>query len=169
LYAKELRLGETEDIVPTYLQLFIYAAIAICAMILPGISGSMILLIFGVYPFIVNLPGRLFYRTETGDAVFQISIFTLGAVCGLICFSRLLRWLLTHQRNQTLSILTGIMFGSLVILWPFQDLQGNTIPVTFSFQSFLLVMTVLGSSVLMLGLAHCSASPTGPPKKNEPG
>ncbi|MEC7564747.1 MAG: DUF368 domain-containing protein [Planctomycetota bacterium] len=169
LYAKELRLGETENVVPTHLQLFIYAAIAICAMILPGISGSMILLIFGVYPFIVDLPGKLFHQAEAGDALLQLSIFALGAVCGLICFSRLLRWLLTQQRNQTLSILTGIMFGSLTILWPFQDLQGHALPVTFSVQSFLLVMTVLGSSVLMLGLAHCSASQTRLPKKNESG
>ena len=170
LYAKELRLVETAPVVPTHLQLFVYAAIAICAMILPGISGAMILLIFGVYPFIIDLPGKLFHRAEAGDALLQLGIFALGAVYGLIFFSRLLRWLLTHQRNPTLSILTGIMFGSLAILWPFQDLQGHPLPVTFSTQSVLLVMTALGSSVLMLGLSRWSASPDlSAPKKNESG
>jgi len=162
LYAKHLLNVESAGWVPNYLQLFICAAIAICAMILPGISGAMILLILGVYDHIIALPGKLLYGIETGNTLIQLVIFVGGAGCGLFGFSRVLRWLLTHQRHPTLSILLGIMLGSLAILWPLQDLQGNLLPVTFSLHCLWLLSTIGLSATVMLLLAHCSVGQEKP-------
>lgn len=98
---------------PTYLYLFISGAIAICAMILPGISGSFILVLLGVYKFIL-------------EAVtdFKITvIFTLmaGAAIGIISFSNVLSWLLRKYHNLTIAVLAGFMVGSLNKVWPWKE------------------------------------------------
>lgn len=95
------------------LNVFISGAIAICAMILPGISGSFILLLLGQYEFILgsvidlNLPVLL--------------TFALGAVIGIISFSHLLNWLFERYENMTLAALTGFMLGSLNKVWPWKN------------------------------------------------
>ncbi|MFK8067385.1 MAG: DUF368 domain-containing protein [Gammaproteobacteria bacterium] len=93
--------------------IFFCGAIAITAMILPGISGSFILLILGKYAYILD-----------GISHFNISIlipFALGAASGLIFFSRFLSWLLAHFHKATLLIINGILIGSLWVIWPFQN------------------------------------------------
>ena len=93
--------------------LAVAAAVAACAMILPGISGSFILLILGAYaPVIGALQGL--------DAV-RIGAVGLGVVIGLLAFSRVLRRLLARRRAATLSLLTGFLLGSLNALWPWKD------------------------------------------------
>ncbi len=87
-------------------------AIAICAMILPGISGSFILVLLAKYEFIMNAIGNL-------DMTILI-LFIVGALIGLIAFSHLLSWLLKRYRAQTLAVLTGFMVGSLIKLWPWK-------------------------------------------------
>lgn len=88
------------------------AAIAICALVLPGVSGSFLLLSFGMYePTIQAVNDR--------DLAY-ITIFGLGAVLGLAFFVSILRWLLEHRARITLVILTGFMVGSLRALWPWQ-------------------------------------------------
>lgn len=93
--------------------LFLAGMLAICAMILPGISGSFILLLLGIYPVII---------AAVSDLEFSLlGIFALGAVLGLMLFSRLLSWLLHRHRATTLSVLIGFLAGSLVVVWPWQQ------------------------------------------------
>ena len=89
---------------------FLAGFIAICAMILPGISGSFILVLLGMYSSVLA-------ALKGFDIVFLL-IFALGAVSGLLCFSRFLQWLLTHYYRVTIALLTGFLFGSLAIVWP---------------------------------------------------
>jgi putative membrane protein len=109
--------------------IFVSGAIAICAMILPGISGSFILLLMGKYKFILqalhefNLP--------------VILVFMAGAAIGLLSFSHLLTWLLRKHHLTTVSLLAGFMLGSLNKVWPWKqtltyytDSKGGQHPLT---------------------------------------
>lgn len=87
-------------------------AIAICAMILPGISGSFILLILGAYKTLSDAIHDLDFK--------KIALFGLGAIVGLLTFSRVLKWLFKHYHNCTLAVLTGFIFGSLNKVWPWK-------------------------------------------------
>ena len=94
--------------------LFLVGMIAICAMILPGISGSFILVLLGAYKPVLN-------ALNTRD-FFSIIIFMLGAVVGLVTFSRILKWLFSTYKNYTLATLTGFIIGSLNKIWPWQEI-----------------------------------------------
>ncbi len=87
-------------------------AIAICAMILPGISGAFILLLLGKYQFIMTAISNF--------DIPVIAIFGLGAVLGITSFSHLLSWLLKHWHDVTISVLMGFMLGSLNKVWPWK-------------------------------------------------
>ena len=91
---------------------FLSGFLAICAMILPGISGSFILVLLGMY-------GTVLTAIKSLDLVF-IAIFAAGAGAGLLCFSRLLHWLLSRFHQATMALLTGFLFGSLAIVWPWK-------------------------------------------------
>ena len=93
--------------------LFFAAAIAICAMILPGISGSFILVILGAYKTLSDALHDLDLK--------RIGLFVAGAVVGLLSFSRLLKWLFKHYENTTLALLTGFIVGSLNKIWPWKE------------------------------------------------
>lgn len=91
---------------------FFSGVIAICAMILPGVSGSFLLLIMGMYGFILSAIKNLDFVV--------IFTFAIGAVIGLLSFSKILNVLLQRARSMTLSLLTGIMLGALVKVWPWK-------------------------------------------------
>ncbi len=91
---------------------FIAAAIAICAMILPGISGSFILVIMEQYSFIIDAVDERDYKT--------ILVFIAGAAVGLLSFARLVSFLFKKYRNATIGLLTGFMIGSLPKVWPWK-------------------------------------------------
>jgi putative membrane protein len=91
---------------------FLAAFLAICAMILPGISGSFILVLLGMY-------GTVLAAIKSLDLLF-ILVFVSGAGAGLLCFSRLLHWLLHHFHQATMALLTGFLFGSLTVVWPWK-------------------------------------------------
>jgi len=100
----------SSEISPLYL--FLCGALAICAMILPGISGSFILVLLGAYRPVL-------------DAVHErdlkaIAIIGAGAIVGLLTFSRVLKWLFFHYKNATLAVLTGFIVGSLNKIWPWK-------------------------------------------------
>jgi len=119
LAINQLQAGEITKATTTPSRLFIFicAAIAISAMILPGISGSMILMILGIYHHIVKLPKNLMEANERAPAIIELGIFACGALVGLILFSRVLKWLLTNYRHQLLATLTGVMLGALPVLF----------------------------------------------------
>ncbi len=96
-----------------YAFIFLSGAIAICAMILPGISGSFILLILGKYEFIITAAKD--FRIDI------IAVFALGCVLGLLSFSRLISWLLKKYHCISISVLAGFMIGSLNKIWPWKQ------------------------------------------------
>lgn len=92
--------------------LFISGAIAICAMILPGISGSFILLLLGSYLAVLD-------AVNERDFV-ALGIFMAGAVVGLLSFSNLLKWMFKRYEDLTIALLSGFLLGSLNKLWPWK-------------------------------------------------
>ncbi|WP_212629745.1 DUF368 domain-containing protein [Pseudomonas sp. KB-10] len=145
--------------------LFLAGAIAICAMILPGISGSFILLLLGLYSVVLgavkdlNLP--------------VLAVFASGCVVGLLSFARLLSWLLSRWRDFSLAFLSGLMLGSLNKVWPWKEtltwrvdskgeqvplLQNNLLPGQFAGvsgqdpQLLFAVALAIGGIVLVLSL-----------------
>ena len=108
--------------------LFIAGSIAICAMVLPGISGSFILLLLGMYAHVIGAVKSL--------ELVNLGIFAAGCLCGLLSFTRLLSWLLHRQHNLTMAVLTGFMLGSLNKVWPWKQTlstrvnsHGEVVPV----------------------------------------
>ena len=92
--------------------LFFAGALAICAMILPGISGSFILVVLGAYKTLSDALHDFDLK--------KVALFALGALVGLLSFSHILKWLFRHYHNITLALLTGFIFGSLNKIWPWK-------------------------------------------------
>ena len=95
--------------------IFLCGAIAICAMILPGISGSFILVLLGKYFYVME-------AVKTLDLV-VLGVFAFGAALGITSFSRVLSYALKNFRNITLSVLSGFMLGSLNKVWPWKEIE----------------------------------------------
>jgi len=110
---------------PALALVFIAAAVAVCALVLPGVSGSFLLLAIGFYAPTIAAVNDL----DLG----YLSVFVLGAIVGLAMFSTALRWLLVNRRRGTLVVMTGLMLGSLRALWPWQDNLGQPVsPVSLT-------------------------------------
>ena len=92
---------------------FICGIIGVSGMMLPGLSGSFILILMGNYEL-------LMVTAVTEINIILLSIFFLGSVFGLISFSHILSWVFKHYKNQTLALLTGFILGSLSIIWPWK-------------------------------------------------
>ncbi|WP_373059069.1 DUF368 domain-containing protein [Zunongwangia sp. H14] len=92
--------------------LFFAGAVAICAMILPGISGAFILLLLGAYKTVTEAAHDFDFKT--------LAIVAVGAIFGLLSFSRLLKWLFNNYSTITLAVLTGFIAGSLNKIWPWK-------------------------------------------------
>lgn len=129
---------------------FLSGALAICAMILPGISGSFILLLLGQYRFILDSISAL--RADV------LAVFLAGCAIGLLSFSRLLSWMFAKYHDLTVALLTGFMIGSLNKVWPWKTvleyrldrhgesvpfLEENVLPNAFEGQPFVLYATLL--------------------------
>lgn len=150
---------------------FLAGFLAICAMILPGISGSFILLLLGMYgPVIAAL---------TSLQLLPIALFVAGCALGLLSFSRFLQWILARLRRMTMALLAGFLLGSLVTLWPWQkavavlvDRHGEqrivqSLPVSpFGYASqhgdsqWLLCLLAASCGLLLIGMAHWSEQRT---------
>ena len=111
-----------------YWFIFLSGALAICAMILPGISGSFILLLLGKYQFIIESLSEMRFTV--------IGLFVVGCAVGLLSFARLLSWMFKKFHNVTIALLTGFMIGSLNKVWPWKkvtewgtDRHGEEIPL----------------------------------------
>lgn len=99
---------------------FICGAIAISALILPGISGSFILLLMGMYTVIIPTVKHFLSTLDVSD-LGLLSVFALGCLTGLAAFSRVLSWLFHNYHDKTLAWLTGVMLGSLNKIWPWRN------------------------------------------------
>lgn len=115
--------GEFIQLSPKLPMVYLAGVIAISALLLPGLSGSFLLLLFGLYEPTLEAVKAL-------DAAYLIS-FGLGAVTGLLLFSKLIHWLLAHHYQSTLMFLVGLLLGSLYELWPWRLLSeaGSNVPV----------------------------------------
>ncbi len=105
---------------PTLPYLFLCGGVAISAMILPGISGAMVLLIMGVYVYLMSIPRSLLHGSDVMLHVAEVGVFGAGCAVGLLGFTRLLRYLLAHRHGATMAALCGFMVGALPNIWPFQ-------------------------------------------------
>ena len=120
LFISGISFGYLVTVVPStnvgeinYLFLVFAGAIASCAMILPGISGSYILLLLGAYPIVMTAITTKDYKI--------IGAIAVGIIIGLLSFARLLKWLFSNYKNQMLIVLTGLMLGSLNKVWPWKE------------------------------------------------
>jgi putative membrane protein len=139
--------------------LFLAGSIAICAMILPGISGAFILVLLGAYkPVLAAVNDRNFTIIAAVGA---------GAIVGLLTFSRILKWLFANFKNYTLAVLTGFIIGSLNKIWPWKETltwrtnsHGEKVPFNqqsvspFAFEDnqlmYAIVLAVIGFSLILL-------------------
>lgn len=137
--------------------IFISGMIAITAMILPGISGSFILLLLGKYKFILASLTQLDFKV--------MATFTAGCVVGLLAFSRLLSWMFARYHDLTVALLTGFMVGSLNKVWPWKQtlewridrhgeriplLEENILPTDYPGDSYMWGAIFLGAVALAL-------------------
>ncbi|WP_340641901.1 DUF368 domain-containing protein [Photobacterium damselae] len=145
---------------PTPVNIVIAGAIAICAMILPGISGSFILLLLGMYAPILG-------AAKSMDVV-TLGLFAMGCVVGLLTFSHVLSWILRNYRDIALTFLTGLMIGTLGKIWPWKETltwrinsHGEQVPLVeqnlspFNFEHITGQPALLGYAVvaMILGIA----------------
>lgn len=135
--------------------LFLSGAVAICAMILPGISGAFILVLLGKYAYVLA-------AVKNFD-IFTIVLVGLGAVVGLLSFARLLRWMLHKNHDLIVAILTGFMIGSLRKVWPWKTLEPisetfvretNYIPSAWNGEVVTALIVMIAGVLLVLAVEH---------------
>lgn len=145
-----LRSGTTEESVaqladPAVWAFFFSGAIAICAMILPGISGSFILVMLGMYGAVLG--------AVTARDFSSLMVFSIGAVVGLALFSRILHRALTNHHDAVIAVLAGLMAGSLRVLWPWPlGVDSTDLGAPDSDIGLSIVMVVVGfAAILAIG------------------
>ena len=140
--------------------LFLAGAIAVCAMILPGISGSFILVLLGAYKPILDAVNERDFK--------KIALIGLGCIVGLLTISKVLKWLFNNYRNLTLAFLTGFIIGSLNKIWPWKEVltyrtnsHGEQVPFNeasispFSYDGdpqvvMAIILAIVGFSLILL-------------------
>jgi putative membrane protein len=129
--------------------LILSGALAISAMILPGLSGSFVLVLLGVYQLVLNAVHQ--------KEITIISLVGIGAVLGLLSFARILKYIFEHYRNTTLAILTGFIIGALNKIWPWKNLiqtkETNVSPYNFEGDNqllFAILLATLGFLLIIL-------------------
>lgn len=98
---------------------FLCGSIAVSALLLPGISGSFILLLMGMYTYIIPTVKEAL-KTFEPDKLLILGVFGAGMLCGMVVFSRVISWTFKHYHDLTLAVLTGFLIGSLNKIWPWQ-------------------------------------------------
>jgi len=155
-FITELPANDNVDSLPF---LFLSGALAICAMILPGISGAFILVLLGSYKTILD-------AVHERDIKIILTV-GVGAIFGLLSFARLLKWMFNHYKNITLALLTGFILGSLNKIWPWKKVletktfgektivmdDMNVLPGAFEGDSKLMLailLAILGFSLIFI-------------------
>jgi len=152
--------------------LFLSGAVAICAMILPGISGAFILVLLGKYLFVLE-------AVSHRDLV-TLGLVAAGAAAGLIAFSRLLGWLFQRFHDATIAFLTGLMLGSLRKIWPWKEtatpaggdagataVPANVLPAQWTPEVALALVLALAGFLAVVALNRWAEVGAGP--RSEPG
>ena len=124
--------NQVED--PNLFFVFLAAAVAICALVMPGASGSLVLLMLGMYEPVLRAVSEL--------DIAVILVFMAGALCGVVFIVRFLNYMLENHRSPTLFVMTGFLLGSLRALWPFgEDQDASLMPM--------IGMFVLGIAIVL--------------------
>lgn len=126
------------------LGIFIAGMIAISAMILPGISGSLILILLGQYQALLS-------AVENRDWL-TLFVFAGGCLVGLMIFSRLLKWLLARFHQATIYTLAGLMLGTLFKVWPWKAGMANVLPMNHAQPQLIYALCMMGLAALFVAL-----------------
>ena len=148
--------------------IFLSGALAICAMVLPGISGSFILLILGKYKYIMGCISDLVAGVNFGQNLLILGVFGCGVVIGILAFSRFLHWLLARWQKETMIVLAGFIIGSLVKIWPWTNAEaivlsqfpelasfGETLPAEVIGQYMASADLHIGGAILFALIGFC--------------
>lgn len=136
----EESVGQASD--PAVWAFFLAGAVAICAMILPGISGSLILVLLGMYGPVLD--------AVTDREIGLLGVFLVGATIGLAIFSQALHWALEHHRDTVMAALIGLMLGSTRVLWPWPSgLDGTELGAPDTSVGAAVGLAVLGAVVVL--------------------
>ena len=148
--------------------IFLSGALAICAMVLPGISGSFILLILGKYQYIMGCISGLVSGVDFTRNLLILGVFGLGAIIGILSFTRFLHWLLARWKKETMIVLAGFIIGSLVKIWPWANAEaivlsqfpelaasGETLPAEIISQYMASADLHIGGAVLFALIGFC--------------
>jgi putative membrane protein len=142
---------------------FISGMIAISALILPGISGSFILLLMGMYTFIIPTVKSALSTFDTQSLII-VGVFGMGCLVGLATFSRVLSWTFKNYRNPTLALLTGFMIGSLNKLWPWRNVleyrEQSVMPSSFEGEAMVIgaIISMIFGFIIVFGLEKLDTS-----------
>ena len=132
-YLGEMNIMDSINI--TLIYILISGIIAASAMIIPGISGALILVILGLYSTMINAINNL--------EIDKIVIFSLGAIIGLLSFSKILKWMFNKNLSLTYSILLGFVIGSIPKVWPWKSQLGENILPSFSISENYLLYSII--------------------------
>ena len=132
-YLGEMNVMDSININLMYI--LISGIIAASAMIIPGISGALILVILGLYSTMINAINNL--------EIDKIVIFSLGAIIGLLSFSKILKWMFNKNLSLTYSILLGFVIGSIPKVWPWKSQLGENILPSFSISENYLLYSII--------------------------
>ncbi|MCA9005728.1 MAG: DUF368 domain-containing protein [Planctomycetaceae bacterium] len=175
----EVAEGAAEVVTRSWYVFLASGAVAICAMILPGISGALILILLGKYHDVTGLlktiPKELLKGNIDWSGLLTVVVFVLGCLIGLILFSKVLRWLLHNYHTLTMAVLCGLMVGSLRRIWPFKvdvtpytadqtpemvpfkhRIYENVWPTAFDGQFWASIVLIILAALLIWGLDYLS-------------
>lgn len=140
--------GNYQGDASNFLFVFFAGSVAVCALILPGISGSTFLVIMGMYKPILNAVHQRDLLT--------VGVFISGMTVGILSFVRLLKWMLQHHHSKTMAALTGLMLGSLKKVWPLDYVQGD---IQFSMDILPMLAFILVGVTLVFALERLGRRP----------
>jgi putative membrane protein len=163
---------------PSLPYLFLCAVVGISAMILPGISGAMLLLLMGVYGFLVHIPEEILHGQNVVANFIYLLTFAAGCLTGLLTTTKVLKWLLQHWPIRVTCFLFGLMVGTIPCLWPFQinrtpeqpklalRIYENRWPEVFSWSDGAVCLTAVLVGVAIFGLSLMASHTADEPKSS---
>ena len=136
---------------PALWYLFVCGAVAICAMLLPGISGSFILLLMGAYPIVITAISEL--------DIAKLVAVALGCAVGILSFAKILNWLMLNHKHTVMAMMCGFLLGSLALVWPWRiptgldDQTAGVLPATYAVESGMEPQVLACVGLVLLGMS----------------